>query len=531
MPPRMMFTVLGPVRAWRDDTELVVGPPQQRAVLAALLLAEGRHVSLDSLVDALWTEDPPRTAVGTVRTYISRLRHCLEAAESGGDHDVIASEGDGYILSLRTASLDLKQFIGWARDAKDARRMGDIGKAGRLLRDALGLWHDTPLAGVPGGYAAAQRARLAELRLTAVEESLALDIELGRHRVVAAELRALLDEHPLREGLAELLMLALYRSGRRADALDAFDRVRNLLRDTLGVDPGPSLREIHRRVLRGDVSLDVPRASKREPVGPLSVAAPLVRPAQLPPDLPGFTGRKVELLRLTSWADGGSLSPLTVVIDGMAGTGKSALAVHWGHRMASRFPGGQLYANLRGFGPTAVAMPAAEVLRGFLNGLGATAETIPDGSEAQLALYRSLMSRRRTLVVLDNARDADQVRPLLPGALGSVVLVTSRNRLTGLFTTYGARSLTVTVFSEAEMRDALSRRLGAERLAAEPEAFTEIVGQCAGLPLAMACVAARATVRRHLPIAVIARELRGNARAAAVAPCDRPCVDATSTRR
>jgi DNA-binding SARP family transcriptional activator len=237
------FEVLGPVRGWRGNTELELGSPQQRAVLAMLLLARGRQVSLDGLIDGLWEGDVPRSAVGTVRTYVSRLRRRVNSIES---------IGDGYVLRLGSAILDLDEFEQWLREAREVRGRYDAARSARLLRDALGLWHGTALAGIPGPYADSRRVPLTELRLAATEEKLAADIALGDHAAAIAELRSLLAEHPFRERFTELLMLALYKSGRQAEALYLFDDMRHRLSEELGVDPGPSLQTMHRRVLQAD---------------------------------------------------------------------------------------------------------------------------------------------------------------------------------------------------------------------------------------------------------------------------------------
>jgi len=237
------FEVLGPVRGWHGDTELELGSPQQRAVLAMLLLARGRQVSLDGLIDGLWEGDVPRSAAGTVRTYVSRLRSRVNSIES---------IGDGYVLRLGSAILDLDEFEQWLREAREVRGRHDAARSARLLRDALGLWRGTALAGIPGPYADSRRVPLTELHLAATEEKLAADIALGDHAASIAELRSLLAEHPFRERFSELLMLALYKSGRQAEALYLFDDVRHRLSEELGVDPGPSLQTMHRRVLQAD---------------------------------------------------------------------------------------------------------------------------------------------------------------------------------------------------------------------------------------------------------------------------------------
>jgi DNA-binding SARP family transcriptional activator len=246
------FEVLGPVRGWHGSSELDLGSPQQRAVLAMLLLARGRQVSLDGLIDGLWGERMPRSAAGTIRTYISRLRPCLDLEAGGQAGPLIESIGDGYVLRLGPAALDLDTFERWLGEARAARLRYDTARGARLLRDAVGLWRGMALAGVPGPYADARRVPLTELRMAATEEKLAADIWLGDHADAIAELRGLLAEHPFREGLSELLMLALYKSGRQAEALDVFCGVRQRLGDELGIDPGLSLQTMHQRILRAD---------------------------------------------------------------------------------------------------------------------------------------------------------------------------------------------------------------------------------------------------------------------------------------
>jgi DNA-binding SARP family transcriptional activator len=515
MSSDLKFAVLGPVRAWRGNAELGVGAPQQQAVLAMLLLANGRQVALDAVISGLWDDDPPLAATGTVRTYVSRLRHRLGSAGRGGATGVIESAGDGYVLPAPAGALDLDVFTRLTKDAQRERGSAPAGmaKAAALLHDALELGQGTPLAGVPGPYAESQRVRIIELQLAATEERLSLDIELGEHVAAAAELRSLLASHPTRERFSELLMLALYRSGRQTDALAVFDRVRRLLGEELGIDPGPGLREMHQRILEMDRGLIVPVQSARiaETVPDAPLPAPVVAPAQLPADLSAFVGRHRELARLNSLLDDGAQSSATVeiaAIDGMAGIGKTALAVHWAHWAADRFPDGQLYANLRGFDPSGVAMSPEDTLRGFLETLGVAPQRIPGDIGAQASLYRSMLNGRRILVLLDNVRDIEQVGPLLPGSPGCLVLITSRKRLPGLIAAHGAHAVSLDTLPADEARQAMALRLGCARLAAEPDASDEIIDRCGGLPLAIAVVAARATVYQDLPLAEIASELR-----------------------
>ena len=271
----LRFEVLGPIRGWHGMTELELGSPQQRAVLAMLLLARGRHVSMDGLIDGLWGVHVPRSATGTVRTYVSRLRRILDIGADGQHGELIRSIGDGYALHLGPAHLDLDAFERWLSEARAARDSRDTARGALLLREALGLWRGTALAGVPGPYADSRRVPLAELHIAATEEKAAADIALGELAAAIAELRALLAEHPFREKLVELLMLALYKSGRQAEALHVFDSLRRRLTDELGIDPGPALQTMQQRVLRADPAL-IHEASPRAPLPAPAASVPMV---------------------------------------------------------------------------------------------------------------------------------------------------------------------------------------------------------------------------------------------------------------
>ncbi|MFF3889336.1 BTAD domain-containing putative transcriptional regulator [Streptomyces sp. NPDC001914] len=560
------FAVLGPVRAWRGEHEVDVGAPQQRAVLAALLLRRGRPVMLGELLDAVWGEEPPAAAVSVVRTYVSRLRKGLEPErDATAAPCVIVSVGDGYALRIAEGALDLGVFERRVAEARKLRAAGDPSAAADLLRAALGGWQGTALAGVPGPLAESEGSRLAEQRLTALELRLDVDVELGRHGEVIAELVSLAGKFPLREGLCRLLMLALYRSGRQVEALAAYRGTRGTLVAELGVEPGAALKDLHERILAADPSLDIgppsgigsssgiwspsgigphavpgpapdsgpspdggpssepgsssaprpaePRTpateSSARPVPPGGTQAAI--PAQLPAELPTFVGREAELDRVRALLPGVDEAPAAVVISaigGMAGIGKTTLAVHWAHEMTGRFPDGQLYVNLRGFDPTGVVMAPDDAIRTFLDALGVPPMRIPAGLDAQAALYRSLLAQRRILVLLDNARDTEQVRPLLPGSPGCLVIVTSRNQLTGLVAAEGAYPLTLDQLTPAESYDLLARRLGTGRPAAEPRAVDEIITRCARLPLALSIVAAHAAAHPAFPLSAIVDELR-----------------------
>ncbi|GAB3011407.1 BTAD domain-containing putative transcriptional regulator [Streptomyces pseudoechinosporeus] len=508
----LRFAVLGPVRAWHGERELDLGSPQQRVVLAALLLRRGRPVTAAELVDAIWGDEPPTAAVPVLRTYVSRLRKVLEPGRDAGESpQVVVSAADGYLARVPEQLLDLGAFEQRVAEAKRLRATGEVPAAAELLHAALDGWEGTALAGLPGPLAEAERSRLAEERLTALETRLDVDIQLGHHGEVISGLTALTVEHPLREELCRLLMLALYRSGRQAEALAAYHRTRSTLVAELGIEPGTSLRELHDRILAADASLapSSPETGTDPEVPPAAGYA--VRPAQLPADLPAFTGRQAELKQTQALLPDEGTHPAAVVISaigGMAGIGKTALAVHWAHEIADRFPDGQLFINLRGFDPTGSAVPPGEAIRIFLDALGVPAQRIPAQLDAQTSLYRSLLAHRRVLILLDNARDTEQVRPLLPGAPGCLVIVTSRSRLTGLIASEGAHPLTLDPLTPAEAHGFLVRRIGAARPAAEPRATDEIVARCGRLPLALAIVAARAATNPGFPLSAIADELR-----------------------
>ncbi|MEU9555558.1 AfsR/SARP family transcriptional regulator [Streptomyces fumanus] len=490
-PAALRFAVLGPVRAWRGEEPLATGSPQQRALLAALLLREGRTAVPAELIDALWGEDPPSQALAAIRTYASRLRKVLGA-------EVLVSESGGYaVRGLADGALDLADARHLAAEADKARAGGELGRARDLLRRALARWDGEVLAGVPGPYARAQRARLEEWRLQLLESRLDLDLEQGRHAEAVSELTALTAEHPLRERLRELLMLALYRCGRQAEALAVYADTRRLLAEELGVDPRPGLRELQQRVLRADPAL-------AEPAAPAAGPAPVpVRPAQLPATVPDFTGRAGfvrELSAALASAEGRVMA--VSALAGIGGVGKTTLAVHLAHQARAAFPDGQLYVDLQGAGPRA-AEPEA-VLGSFLRALGTEDADVPDTLEERAALYRSVLDGRRVLVLLDNARDAAQVRPLLPGTPGCAALVTSRVRMVGLA---GAHLVDLDVMSPEEALALFTKIVGAERVAAEREATLDVVAACGFLPLAIRIAASRLAARRTWTVSVLAAKL------------------------
>ena len=500
-------------------------------MLGILAMRANRVISRGELVDAVWGQDPPASAEGGIYTYVAGLRRVIEPNRSlRGPGRVLVSSGAGYVLHLVPGQPDAVAFEQDLGRARQLRKTGDLTGAVTSLNSALSLWRGIAFAGVPGPFADTERVRLGELRSAAAEERADVLLSLGRHEEVVPDLTAMVAEHPLRERMRGLLMIALYRSGRHAEALRVFAEGRRVLADELGIDPGIDLSRIHQQVLTADPALAVPAPVELDGDGaggdfalgdghrrPRAEDTRTPVPAQLPLDAPGFSGRHEELGVLQSMlppksAGSGEDEPdqtvPIVVISGTAGTGKTALAVRFGHQVAKRFPGGQLYVNLRGLDPATAPMEPAEALRFFLQALGVPPYRIPADIQGRSALFRSLLDGRRMLIVLDNARDVAQVRPLLPGSPGSLVVVTSRNELTGLVAAEGAVLLTLDVLSCAEAHEMLARRLGPGRTAAESQAADEIINSCARLPLALGIAVGRAAGRPKRPLTELAAELR-----------------------
>jgi DNA-binding SARP family transcriptional activator/tetratricopeptide (TPR) repeat protein len=516
----MWIGLLGSLYVRVDGVAVAVPAARQRAVLAALAVRAGELVPTDELADTVWDGMPPDRAADTIRNYVKRLRSRLGSA--GGQ---IGTCRPGYRLEIAEDELDLRLFNRLCRDCAAAMRAEDWATAFEGLGQALGLWRGAPFA--DAGCERLQREQappLTELRLQAAEWRAEAGLALGRHAELASELAAWCAAEPLRERFAALRMLALYRSGRQADALAAYQRARRMLVDELGVEPGEELRRLHQQVLARDPVLAAPAEPGRVPPqrrNAPSLAAPGGRadaagvvPRQLPAAVARFAGRSGELGVLTGQAEqagggaGGTGGTVVIsAIGGTAGVGKTALAVHVAHQVAGLFPDGQLYADLRGFSPSGDPVPPARAVRGFLAALGVAPQAVPADAEAQAALYRSVLAGKRVLLVLDNARDAAQVRPLLPGSAGCLVMVTSRSQLAGLAAVEGAQLLPLGLLTEQEARELLAARLGA-RVEAEREATDELIRLCARLPLALAVAAARAAARPEHPLAVVAAELR-----------------------
>jgi DNA-binding SARP family transcriptional activator len=508
--PALRVGVLGPLRVWRGETVVDLGPVQRRVVFAVLALQAGRPFGRQQMINAIWGDTPPAHAVNLVQRHVSGLRRVLEPDRPGhAPSGLLVWTDVGYLLTLAPGALDLDVFERELGRARTAQAAGQLREAAGALHSALGLWRGPVCDGLSSPFLDAQGDRLAESRISVVEERIELDLAIGDHADLIAELRDLIAEYPLRERLHGLLMLALYRAGRQADALAAFREARRLLREELGIEPAAPLQRLHQQILAADPELAVTAAAKvTTDAGPVSsMQRPL--PAQLPHRIPDFTGRDAELGQLDALLDQGGTGTGFVIttISGTAGVGKTALAVHWAHRISGRFPDGQLYVNLRGFDPTGSAMKPAEAIRQFLDAFGVTPQRLPASLEAQAALYRSLLAGRQVLILLDNAANEDQVRPLLPGSPGGLVIVTSRNELLGLIVTEGAQPVVLDLLSAPEARQLLSRRIGESRVLAETQAVDSIIALCARLPLALMLVAARASTHPEFRLSALAAEL------------------------
>jgi len=463
--PALLVRLLGPVRAWRGGRELELGGPQRQAVLGLLALRANQAVSRSELIDGIWGEDPPPSAVNALHVHVAGLRRALEPNRaSRAPGQFLLADGPGYSLRLEPGQLDAQVFTRHLDAARASRAAGDLSAAARSFDAALRLWQAAPLSGVPGPWAEIERVRLSEMRLTAIEERAEVMLVLGRAAPTATELTGLVREYPLREALRGRLMLALYQCGRQADALAAFADGRRILAEELGLEPGPGLRRVHEQILAADPALGPPAAAAPR-ASPEHIWA---APAQLPGDVDAFTGRVGELAALDKLAAvtgppggtgqaGAGPAPTVICVSGTADVGKTALAVHWARRVRATFPDGQLYVNLRGYDP-GQPVPAGDALAGFLRALGVPGQDIPRDVDERAAAYRTLLDDRRILVMLDNASAVEQVRPLLPGSPSSLVLVTSRDSLAGLVARHGARRLDLDRLPPQDAGAAGSRR-------------------------------------------------------------------------
>jgi DNA-binding SARP family transcriptional activator len=514
------FRVLGPLEVWTGQDWSGIGAPKWRALLAALLLNPGQAVSTDRLSAELWGDDPPERAANLVSVYVLRLRRLLGDPEG----HVLITRAPGYQLLVQPGDVDAECFETLVAVGRRALDDGDGALAAEELGKALDLWRGRALADVlPSSLVTAEAGRLEESRLAALELRIEADLACGRHAQLVSELRRLLSDQPLREGLWSLLIQALDGAGRHAEALAAYGQAREVIAEELGVDPGPELQRLYQEMLTADVPSQRPRGGgpagpAPDPgngAGPITVPPPRRSgpgsssrrvPAQLPADVADFTGRGRHLAELRSLVsrpgqdEHGAVA--VAVVAGTPGLGKTALAIHAAHALRQEFRDGQLYVSLRGGSEQPV--PPDEVLARFLRDLGVDGARVPVDVEERAAMYRTRLAERQMLTVLDDARDAAQVRPLLPGTGSCAVIVTSRHRLSDLA---GSRLVDLDVLDEAEAAELFTRIIGTGRAGAEPEAVREVLAICAGLPLAIRIAGARLTARRNWTVRTLAARL------------------------
>lgn len=476
----MEFRLLGAVEARFNGRAVDLGPAPQRCLLAALLIDLNHVVPADQLLTRAWGDRIPRRARDTLYSYLSRLRHALAGAENVD----IAHRSGGYLLTADPSTVDVHCFRQLVRSAREA---ADDEHAAVLFGRALALWRGNAFATLDTPWLNQVRTVLAAERRAAELDRNEIELRQGRHGELLPGLTTSAAENPFDERLAAQLMLAMYRAGRQAEAIRVYHDTRSALIEELGLEPGRELVQLHQRIL----SADLP------PTGPVTRSAV---PRQLPVDILRFTGRKRYLADLRNGLESGEPPAAAItVIEGTAGVGKTALAVHFGHKIAHGFPDGQLYLDLRGYAPTA-PLTTAEALGWLLRSLGLPAEQIPIDEQEQAALYRSVLAGKRLLVVLDDARGAAQVRPLLPAGPGCLVVITSRTTLTALD---GARHLHLDMLTEDEALALLAKLTGDDRVRQEPDAASRVITLCARLPLAVRIAGARLAARPHWTIAAL----------------------------
>jgi len=487
------FRVLGPVELHAGGKPVDIGPPRQRAVLAALSVDVGRPVLPSTMIDRVWGQEPPDGVRHGLHVYVARIRRVLRQADPSTATSLVRRSG-GYVLDVEPDHVDMHRFARLVQQSRDPA-CSDLDRV-TLLRQAMQLWHGTPLADLPGLWVEQVRQTLVQQRLDTAVAWAQAEVAVGGAAATIPTLTELVGEHPLVESLVGALMRVHHATGNTDEALTSYTSLRQRLVAALGIEPGAELKALHQHVLRADVDQPIARSIALSlPDSPV--------PAQLPMDVPGFSGRRAELQQLDGLLAQAQPTAVGVsVVSGTAGVGKTALAVHWAHRVRSSFPDGQLCVDLRGFAPGGSVSPD-EVIQSFLEALGVARHRVPSTLADRAALYRSLLSGRRMLVLLDNARDAQQVRPLLPGSPGCLVLVTSRHQLPGLVA-HGARPLVLDLPSPDEAREMMVRRLGAT----DRGTLDEIIALCARLPLALSITAARAATRPHVPLQALADELR-----------------------
>jgi len=498
----LTFRLLGVVEVTVDDRPIELGPPQQRTVLTSLVVDAGRPVSLQTLAERVWGDNKPAGARASLYAHLTRVRHIVEQAVGDEESPVTLARGaGGYQLNIDRDQVDLHLFRRLARTAREDGKSETERVA--LLRTAIDLWRGIPLAGTSGEWAERMRDTLVKERLDTVASWAEATLRLDRPAEVIGTLRELVADHPLAEPLVAVLMRALAASGHETEALELFVATRIRLADELGADPGYDLRTVHEAVLRGGIAHAPPPAPPPRPAVP---ARPV--PRQLPADVYAFTGRERELStmdELLREADGESTAVVVSALSGTAGVGKTSLALRWAHRVRDRFPDGQLYLDLRGY-DSEQPMSESDALARFLSALGLVGSEIPLEADERAARYRTELSDRRMLILLDNAATADQVRPLLPGAPGCLVVVTSRDSLAGLVARHGARRLDLDLLPIADAVHLLGWLIG-DRVEAEPYAAEALAEECARLPLALRIAAELAAARPATSLSELVEEL------------------------
>ena len=496
----MRFEILGPMRISDGDEPRPVTGMRQRVLLGALLSHANQPMPAEQLAEFVWDGAPPDRAVPTLRTYVARLRQSLGPRVAAR----VLTRDLGYLVEVAPDEVDALAFEALCQEAASLVHAGEWGAAAAASTKALALWRGTALADVPGQVLRdVWLPRLDQQRVQVMEWQAEAELHLGRHEQLIPRLRSLTDQYPLRERFHAQLMLALARAGRQAEALTAYQQARRVLVDDLGIEPGPELRTLHERILDGKLdSATSQSVAAREPAPVRAV------PRQLPVAVRHFTGRQVEVDTLTQLLDEAGTSGGTVVIsaiDGMAGIGKTALAVHVAHRLSEKFPDGQLFLDLHGYTQGQQPRTADEALTWLLRVLGVPPERIPRDSEQAAALYRQRLADTRTLIVLDNAATEAQVRPLLPGTGSCLVLVTSRRRLRALD---DAHSLSLDLLSPSNAVALLHAVAGPDRIPAEDPRLDEVAGLCGYLPLALRIAAALLRHRPAWPLEYLAGQLR-----------------------
>ncbi|MEU3457152.1 BTAD domain-containing putative transcriptional regulator [Micromonospora sp. NPDC006766] len=538
----MQILILGILEVLIGESQLELGGQRQQIILSMLALESNRVIRVARLAEALYGDDLPSTSRVQVQICISALRRLFTAH---GCPDAIVTRTQGYSLQIPEGSLDLHRYEEALTQARQLREFRRLDESVGQYRQALALWRGPALDGIESRVVQSAADRLAERRLTTTEECIELELKLGRHRKVLDELGALVEEHPLRDRLREQLMLALYRSGRQAEALDTYRTGRRLFIDELGLEPGEELRQLEHAILTGDPKLALPEQAAvavppvitkpiepdvaAAPTKPSAVPVPAVPtappvtatpagpgispvPCLLPTDIADFTGRSQQIEAIQqqfalATGDTAQYAVPVVVMAGKPGIGKTTLAVHAAHRLAARYPDGQLFADLHGRHPEQIE--PMRVLERFLRALGVPGTQMPETMEERAELYRTMLADRRVLVVLDNAGDESQVRPLVPGTSHSAVLITSRSRLAGL---PGAVHIDIDVFQADQSMELLSRIAGPERVKTEPDSTAELAELCGHLPLALRIAGARLAARPHWSVDHLVDRLANEAR-------------------